>query len=430
MNSMPIALLVVFKRLIIVFISLISCTSVIAETPRTHAVQDTPLDAQALAQLNPASGMHWQLLPGEDIMQIARVMFPSDATAREKFFRAVIYLNPELFPSGHYQPLAPGSTVQIPDLRTIHAFPLPASRKRQRAVSGKSGPDQPQHSSAATSDSNTHAHLLQLTTKLEQLSEHQAHELNSLLHHTETLASQVADMQSMQVAQIQESSIRDIVNPGLPEEIPPPPQQRTDQFPPDLTINTPTAEDLLSVDVLWVLGALLIVLILIVVLHSYRKVQQRLTQPSTPPISPGITQRHQYEALFLKQEPQKNDTEENLRFEATSCKTTEEARVMIKQGNSDGAVLFLQKQLSLNSFDISSWLLLFELLYSQKNKSDFKKNARRFKRLGIFPDIWLQIQDLGHRLEANEPLYFDEQKRQQRFFPESLNSELSSSFMK
>jgi len=414
----------------IIFMILFFCTTAMAETPLTHAVQNNSLDDQAIAQLHPTSGMHWQLLPGEDIAQIARVMFPSDATVREKFIRAVIHLNPELFPSGQYQPLTTGTRVQIPDLRTIQAFSPPASRNRQRAVSGDTAPNQPQHSIADTTDINNHSRLLQLTTQLEQLAENQAQELNILIHHTETLASKIAEMQSMQVTRIQESNTQDIADPLLPQAILPLQQQRIDQSPSDLTLNTPTAEDLLSVDVLWILGALLIVLILIVILRSYRKVQQRLTLISTHTAFPDSTHRHGYEALFRKQDSQKNGAEENIRLDGASSETTEEARGMIKQGNSEGAILFLQKQLSLNSFDISGWLLLFELLYSQKNKADFKKNARRFKRLGIFPDIWLQIQSLGHRLEANEPLYFDEQKRQQRFFPDSLNSELSSSLMK
>lgn len=427
MNVMPNPIVVFFNRLSFISIGLFLWASVMAETPLTHAVQDSPINDQAIAQLHASSGMHWQLLPGEDMLQIARLMFPSDTTVREKFIRAVIQLNPELFPSGHYQPLAPGTNVQIPDLRTIHAFSAPVSRKRQRVVSGNPASDQSQHS---TADINSHSHLLQLTTQLEQLSEHQAHELNSLLHLTETLALQVADMQSKQVTQTQESRTQETSSPLLPQNILPPQQQHIEQSQPDLTLSIPTAEDLLSVDVLWILGALLIVLILVVVLRSYRKVQQRLMHASTQPVSFDITHRRGYEALFLKQDSKKKDTSENIPLDGTSSEIADEARVMIKQSNSEQAVLFLQKQLSLNPFDISAWLLLFELLYSQKNKSDFKKNARRFKRLGIFPDIWLQIQDLGHRLEADEPLYFDEQKRQQRFFPDSLNPEWSSQLMK
>lgn len=37
----------------------------------------------------------------------------------------------------------------------------------------------------------------------------------------------------------------------------------------------------------------------------------------------------------------------------------------------------------------------------------------------IFPDIWRQIQALGHRLEPNESLYFDEQKRREKFFSDT-----------
>lgn len=435
MNAMLSPMLVFFNRLRFIFISLFFVTPAMAEAPLTYAVQAPPINEQAIAALHASSGMQWQLLPGEDVKQIARLMFPSNATIREKFIQAVIHLNPELFPSGYYQPLAAGTMVHIPDLKTIHAFSAPAFKKRPRAVSDNPSPAQPQHSSAApaaaTPDLKNHERLLQLTTQLEQLSEHQAQELNSLLHHTETLALQVADMQTAQTARIQELHTQDSIARQLPENIQPtppiqPPEQPIDQPSPDLTIITPTTEDLLSMDTLLILGALLIVLVLIIVLRGYRKVQQRMTHTGTTPVMPDISHRQGYETLFRKQDPQKIAAAENFHIDSASSDAANEARQMIKQGHSEQAVLFLQKQLSVNAFDISGWLLLFELLYSQKNKSDFKKNARRFKRLGTFPDIWLQIQDLGYRLEANEPLYFDEQKRQQRFFPDSLNSGLSS----
>lgn len=412
----------------IIFIILFICTTAMAETPLTHAMQNDSLNDQAIAQLHPTSGMHWQLLPGEDIAHIARAMFPKDAAVREKFIRAVIHLNPELFPSGRYQPLPSGAMVRIPDLRTIHAFSAPVSRNRQPAASGKTSA-QPQQSASDTTDTNRHSSLLQLTTQLERLAENQAQELNSLIHQTETLASQVAEMQSMQITQTQDPISQNVVNQPLPQPIVLP-EQHIAQPSSNVTLNTPTTEDLLSVDVSWTLGALLIVLIFIIIVRSYRKVQQRLTQTRTHTEFPAFTHRHGYEALFRKQDSQKNDANESIRFDGASSETTDEAREMIKNGNAEGAVLFLQKQLSLNAFDISGWLLLFEILYSQRNKADFKKNARRFKRLGIFPDIWLQVQNLGHRLEADEPLYLDEQKRQQRFFPDSFNSKLSSSLLK
>ena len=44
--------------------------------------------------------------------------------------------------------------------------------------------------------------------------------------------------------------------------------------------------------------------------------------------------------------------------------------------------------------------------------------------LNEFPDIWAQIQALGNRLEPNEPLYFDDQKRQEKFFSDTPSSSL------
>ena len=93
-----------------------------------------------------------------------------------------------------------------------------------------------------------------------------------------------------------------------------------------------------------------------------------------------------------------------------------ETHSLIKQDNPEAMIQLLQKQLAINPNDISAWLHLFELLYKSGNKQDFKKHARRFKRLGEFPDIWAQIQNLGNHLESDELLYFDEQKRKEKFF--------------
>ena len=103
----------------------------------------------------------------------------------------------------------------------------------------------------------------------------------------------------------------------------------------------------------------------------------------------------------------------------TGSQVASDAELLVKQGNPEAAVQFLQKQLSIHRFDVPGWILLFELLYASGSKADFRKNARRFRRLGEFPDLWAQIQNLGHRLEPDEPLYFDEQKRKERFFPDS-----------
>ena len=114
---------------------------------------------------------------------------------------------------------------------------------------------------------------------------------------------------------------------------------------------------------------------------------------------------------------QSSDTRPSDSIATQTSEMAAQARQMIKQGEAtESAIQFLQKQLAVDRLDVYGWLQLFELLYQVGDKADFKKNARRFKRLNEFPDIWTQIQALGNRLEPNEPLYFDDQKRQEKFF--------------
>ncbi len=417
------------SRLVLITACLLAGTSVGAETPTTYALPDSPINDTTEATLNANTGLQWQLLPGEDIAQIAHLMFPEDSITREKFIRAIIHMNPEHFPAGTYQPLATGAIVQIPDLRAIPAFSVPSDRKRKSKAANNATRNKPQDSSETiSSNASSNPLLVQLTTQLEQIAENETRELNTLINQTESLALQVAHIQSIHTSRIHESRQQQTTTPPVAPETIPQLVEKVDKPQTPVEFNDATQQEAqFPLDTVLLLGALLTVLILILVLRSYRKIQERLTRSNDNALFPELTHRNQYEALFLDRNPQNNATPaENSSRENASSDIASEARLMIKQGNSDDAVLFLQKQLATNQFDISGWLLLFELLYSLKNKSNFKKNARRFKRLGRFPDIWVQIQDLGHRLEPNEPLYFDEEKRKEKFFPDSSNSELSS----
>ncbi|MBK9663926.1 MAG: hypothetical protein IPO71_13595 [Nitrosomonas sp.] len=58
-------------------------------------------------------------------------MFPDQPTVRDSFIRAVIRTNPELFPDGIYQPLPTGTTIFIPDLRTINTYSRSPSKAQK-----------------------------------------------------------------------------------------------------------------------------------------------------------------------------------------------------------------------------------------------------------------------------------------------------------
>lgn len=435
-------------KLVFIIVFILTGTSVMAEVPVSYPTQDnitrTGIDA-ASSHTAAKSGVQWQILPGEDIKQIARMMFPKDPVARDNFIRAIIYTNLEHFPDGIYQPVPAGSILRIPDLRTISAYAKPAAKTKKSSTT--SGLNQTKSSESALetgkSGLNNNHPALKLITQLEQIAESEAHELNTLLIRIASLEKQIAAMQtilSLKMATRNEQPV-EIISIPVEADIPhtqgaatPPAdnaQPVTTAIPPSEAsaqqLNQPTGSDktdsvsiesALFSDSLFLFGLLFALLIIIVILRSHHKIKEKLTR-STNESLPDLAERHRYEALLLHRGDKQTGSPEDA-AEAPG-QTESAAHALIKQDNPDAAIQLLQKQLAANQRDIPVWLLLFEQLYKSNNKRDFKKNARRFKRMGEFPDIWTQIQKLGNQLESNEPLYFDELKRKEKFFSDTSN---------
>ena len=180
-------------------------------------------------------------------------------------------------------------------------------------------------------------------------------------------------------------------------------------------------EDMISADNILLIGILLTILIVLIMLRSYRKIKERHAHASDIVTILDTDERRRYEALFLRESENTGQSPETP--PAPDGQVIAEVRALIAEDKPDEAVQTLQKQLATNQQNIPGWLLLFELLYKANNKRDFKKNARRFKRLNQYPDIWMQIQSLGNKLEPSEPLYFDEQKRKEKFFSDASAAE-------
>jgi len=412
------------SRLALVVILSVTAFSVKAESPALYPVSGNTAQPEIITHyLAPGSGMPWKLMPGENIMNIARLMFPQDNITQNTFIRAVVHANPQLFPDGIYRPLTAGTIVYIPDLRTIHAHSVSPGNKRRKIDANSEtsnahrfAPDAP------ISGENKQSNQLssQLLTQLEHIAEQEAQALTILTQHTDALASQVVLIQTMHALKSQQADHM-IDNSNDAPQASKPREDLQSPLPTEESSDMPW-EYPVSIDTIFALGILLTVLIIFLILRSYRKIQEKLTRRNSSELLTETADSHPYQAGFTNQHSLENVAAMENPAGATS-EIAAQARAMIKQGDSAAAIHFLQQQLAVNTFDIAGWLLLFELLYTLNNASDFKKNARRFKRLGVFPDIWAQIQDLGHRLEPNETLYFDEQKRKETFFPDVARSE-------
>ncbi|MBS0423829.1 MAG: hypothetical protein JSR71_05235 [Proteobacteria bacterium] len=434
------------SKLLIVFFLSLTGTPVSAEVPVSYPGHDTSAHTKTTSPAGRAvkPGMHWQILPGEDIPQIARLMFPDNARTRDAFLRAVIRKNPELFPDGIYQSIPAGTTIYIPDLRTIGAYAKPA-RKAHPSNAARANQHKTQAPAQAAAEPGfSHDHpVWQLIAQLEKIAEEETSELNKLLNRIESIEKQIIAMQSLLSAstapanklpaeithqaqpaentpQPQHTAPPPAEHAITPPQQPNPPPQPADPVPP-VEASAAPAESILFADNALLLGILVILLIAIVIVRSYRKIKERLARSRDTSLSPDAAERHQYETLLLRRTEKKTGAAENP--PEPSGQVVSEARALIEQENPEAAAQLLQKHLAQNQHDIPGWFLLFELLYKTNNKRDFKKNARRFKRLGEFPDIWQQIQKLGNQLEPNESLYFDEQKRKEKFFSEARDSD-------
>lgn len=449
-------------------------------------------DTRSASAQNPARpGMMWQILPGEDIRETARLIYPQNPAARDNLIRAIIRTNPQHFPGGGYQPLAAGTIIHFPDLRTIGAYAKTAKQSHKAPAVKKTPQSQPQITPPAKlARSGNDPQVTRLIAQLDHEAGTESLELNTLIQQIGLLETRLNEFQTLLEAKtqhtgkppavttpvtmhdespepVQETAVTTHENaPPLgqsdlpPENVAPQtesellaemmppaaesaiaaeteqqqniaheaiaPLQQADSAQPVPDISADEApdtslEDLISADNILLIGILLTMLIVLIMLRSYRKIKERHAHASDIVTILDTDERRRYEALFLRQDENPGQSPENP--SALDDQIIAEARALIAQDKTDEAVQALQKLLATNQQNIPGWLLLFEILYKANNKRDFKKNARRFKRLNQFPDIWMQIQNLGNKLEPGEPLYFDEQKRKEKFFSDASATE-------
>lgn len=393
----------------------------------------TPSTA-ACAQQSKLSALYppisWQILPGEDIAETARLVYPKDPVARDSLIRAIIRINPDHFPQGTNRLLAAGTVIQFPDLRTVGAYAKrTADRQQKQSRIHRETRNRLQQTPAdnIAAQLKNNSAVTQLIAQLEKTAIAEAQELTELSAHIAALESLLHKLRSIPSAETAAGKNSFDGMPGASTEnsaSPPVPtlqQHKTQpgsQPPAFDEAPEPPIEVSVFTDTVVPVGILLTLLIALSVLRSYRSIKQRFARRNISSGDTGEPDRH--EALLLQREEAAAASSDQL-SESTG-RIMAEVNSLIEQNNSAAAIELLQKQLATDQRDIQGWLQLFELLYKVGNKRDFKKNARRFKRMKKFPDIWMQIQELGSRLEPNESLYFNEQKRKERFFPESTDS--------
>ncbi|UJP05442.1 MAG: hypothetical protein LZF61_00205 [Nitrosomonas sp.] len=390
----------------------------------------------------------WRILAGEDLTETARLIYPRDSSAREHLIRAIIRINPDQFPYGVIQSLEPGTVIQFPDLRTIGVQAKRRASGQSRIKAAATSSDR-RNTGAPEAGASLHSDpgLLQLIARLEKIADDEMHALAALTNHIAALESLFGKMQALASLEIpvSASEAAERLPLAAPDEnfmTPSHPGNPTDNTA-SVTIGSgsaPAAEQqaahnaqsmlqdaipessvdfFSSTDQLFLL-AILLALLMVLVFIRYRSPIKKFFVSSRNAAVDASRHEQQYESLLLRRNA--TDTRQFQPLSASVDQAIAEVNQLIEQNNNEAAIALLQKQLAAQHHDIQSWLRLFELLYKTGNRRDFKKNARRFKRMNLFPDIWQQIQALGSRLEPNESLYFNEQKRKEKFFPEPMDS--------
>ncbi|PSJ17671.1 type IV pilus assembly protein FimV [Nitrosomonas supralitoralis] len=441
----------IIGKLITVILFFLTGTSVSAEVPvsysESESISSNRIDASR--QENTRQGMPWQIRPGEDILQIARLIYPENAAARDTLIRAIIQTNSEHFPDGIYQPIPIGTTIHIPDLRTINAYAKPATQSRQPKSAKDSATRKPQETTTRSikSESKNHQLSLKLIGQLEQIADSEAIQLNQLTINIASIETHIASLQSLLLSQAsiaQEKQVEHVevipdteLKPRTDSMIQP--ENKAHQnidtvaiaenlilqsIDNSATPNEFTADSIdvaLFSDTTFLVGIILTLMVVFMMLRNHKKIKERLAGPVDELFT---VERHRYEAVLLHHNDKTTQFADNNSSDPPdlSDQAASAAHTLIEQENPDAAIELLQRQLAINQRDVPTWLMLFELLYKSNNKRDFKKNARRFKRMRKFPDIWQQIQSLGHKLEPNESLYFDELKRKEKFFSDTSES--------
>ena len=91
-------------------------------TARHFDIQLPPSTTVRVAAAPRGPGTNLKTAAGESPESIARVMVPRDRDAQRNLARAIIHTNPALFPDQHSRQLPAGTTLFIPDLRTVRAI--------------------------------------------------------------------------------------------------------------------------------------------------------------------------------------------------------------------------------------------------------------------------------------------------------------------
>lgn len=414
--------------------------------------RDKPGDA-------PRSGTTWTIKPGDTLSSIARAIFPREPAMQEKLIRAIVSSNPHAFPGSQPGPIAEGTVIFIPHLRTLAAetpaaprpktaeketAPFPPPPKTEPSAAKSAGPEPRAVEASPVKQEDLEFRLklssdainLDLIGKLSEADRKYLKEKLALLDSDDPIAGFVALKNQIkqletQLAEVREKSKQSAASPAPVAQAAPQAAKKQDGL-----LDPDTLELIqysLTLYLLPAAQATLVALALFFVVRFFYNLTVSLRQSGA--LKAKLRRRALTAAASASAAPTAEDKpppgatqfDKDIVISANKAITSitqpapkqlseseaiiEEAQLYVIHGHPDLAVRMLLELLTKNRNEFKVWMLLFVIFRSQELKEEFEKLAKRFSAGFHEPELWENIQNLGHEMDPTNPVYINEKNR-------------------
>lgn len=379
----------------------------------------------------------WDTRQGETLRFIATSLFPRQMRMQRDFLRGIRDANPELRDTPADAPLPEGGVIQIPDLRSLNFHPTPVVESfskphhiRKSAEQAAADPvEQPKPILRVAKEDGF---LLKLSTldldlsllgKMTEAQRQQLREKQLLLD----ADNQVANTLSMknrimqleeQIDGMQKALEQTNSRMLLSEKLAAPPVQDVLLTQSDTNSNGSSWLD--NTSFRGMAGSGLILAFLLSAWWRWRRRQAQIKLDFEPDQDLSLSETHPPEQSRVSEAKLETaDQEDSFLSSVTSIFDNEgesvtfteaesvldEADLYMDYGWANRAIELLQDYLEKHPEDVQLWKKLFEIYGSQGMKQEFEQFALRCQSAMNDPGLWVLVQKLGRKLDAENPLY-------------------------
>jgi len=392
----------------------------------------------------------WELRSGDTARSIAAAVYPAAPALQERLANAIVRANPDAFPDGDPGKAATGTAIVFPDLRSIGlkgaartaatrleapatpaaaapgAMPVPQrttdlttsppatapgpERRREPSPDDRSVPGlatgrvegAPSRLQLSSSDRELLRSRRFSDEERALLQELQKLEADDQLSRILALKQRVAELDG-QFAAVRARFEREA------ERAP---------TPPVAAVAPAGVETDLSLPLLGAGLGIAILLALFFAQRQLRKAQQE-AEPRGAAAAPLAAPRPQQAPtvpmpVVEAKVPEAKAAPERRPDARGVDAILEEAQLLMIHGHPLRAIKLLEEQIEGSGGEVRLWMLLFVLLRSQNMTKEFAEFLPKFRTTGPDPELWENIQALGHEMDPGNPLYHNGTSRRPR----------------